>query len=132
MALLRSILSPILLTALLLATEGVALSIHICCGSVEAIGLYQNVECCCGHETDADSACTITEHSDCCSTSDAYLLLPVGAARNHDTPVLLPMVAALVPSVPQVQSNPTSLHSPSSDQQQLWRCSPPMLQTFRL
>ncbi len=121
-----------LVATLLLATEGIAISIHLCCGSVETISVYQQADDCCCQETETTSDCDLDQHSDCCQISDAYLLLPVGATRNQDAPVLLPMVAAILPIATVQAWIPATLPTIDERKQPTEHPSPPLLQTFRL
>ncbi len=132
MALLRRVVSPLLVAMLLLATEGIAISIHLCCGSVETIGIYQQADNCCCQETETTSDCDLDQHSDCCQISDAYLLLPVGATRNQDAPTLLPLAIAILPPIPAHARDITRLPTTYPNRQVPLDLSPPLLQTFRL
>ncbi len=132
MTLLRRVLSPLLVATLLLTTEGIAISIHLCCGSVETISVYQQADDCCCQETATTSDCDLDQHSDCCQISDAYLLMPVGATRNQEAPMVVPLVAGILP-VPILHAGDRTL-LPTIDErkQPTEHPSPPLLQTFRL
>lgn len=79
----RPWLSALVVTTLVVASEGIMLSLHWCCGTVESVTFYTTDDNCCCQSEEA-SGCSITEGEDCCHTTAAYFLLPVGGNRTDE------------------------------------------------
>lgn len=128
----RPCLSMFVLAAMLLVSEGIAVSLHWCCGTVESLAFFSTADnCCC--ESDEQSRCTLAQADYCCQTTTAYLLLPVGSPRTDVRTSLPPLwsVAATfwLPYRTTTLTDNTFYLLPSLIQA---RSSPSRLQRFRL
>jgi hypothetical protein len=128
----RPIVSAAMLAVLLTASEGLAVSLHWCCGTVESLALYRSADACCCSD-DATDKCRVTGSDECCTTASVYLLLPIGAPRpDKATPVALPAAPSV--HLLSLASLPTAVvgipHPIAADIES--RSSPPILQRFRL
>ncbi|GBD04823.1 hypothetical protein HRbin20_00392 [bacterium HR20] len=131
----RPTLSGLLLAVMLLVSEGIAVSLHWCCGTVESLAVFTTTKSCCCDEGTSTSACALDHTDDCCQTATAYLLLPISSSRAGERPAVLNLSpAVLLPAVPPLSMAVTLL----LDQTSLlaegiqFLATLPLLQRFRL
>ncbi|KXB97498.1 MAG: hypothetical protein AA908_06475 [Chlorobi bacterium NICIL-2] len=131
----RPTLSGLLLAVMLLVSEGIAVSLHWCCGAVESLAVFAAAQPSCCDEGSSTSSCTLDQRDECCQTATAYLLLPISSLRAGECPAVLNLSpAVLLPAVPPLSMAVTLL----LDQTSLlaegiqFHATLPLLQRFRL
>lgn len=91
----RPALSASLIVVMILLSEGLAVSLHWCCGTVESLTVNTVTECCCCQEGESASDLTFDQTGTCCQTATTYLLLPIGSLRTEECLSLLGLSHAL-------------------------------------
>ncbi|MCX7930435.1 MAG: hypothetical protein N2663_06930 [Chlorobi bacterium] len=143
----RPFLSVALLAVLLIASDGIPISIHWCCGTLESLAVFTTADdCCCesgaidasddgdwSQASDTDNYNSSADNS-CCRSTTAYLLMPVGSGRLDTTSPVAMMPVALAAVVGLVSLERSSATSAVGNNEHYFpsRSSPPILQCFRL
>lgn len=127
----RRLTSCILLAVFLLATDGIVVSMHICCGAVESVKLWGTADQCCCEDDASGPTCAVGSTSDCCQITSALLVLPIGADQRPQLNSL-PLHIAPAPIVIEA----ADAHTPQLHRAAVQRTehppSGPLLQVFRL
>ncbi|GIV49652.1 MAG: hypothetical protein KatS3mg038_0173 [Candidatus Kapaibacterium sp.] len=131
----RPALGGLLLAVMFLVSEGIAVSLHWCCGTVESLAVFTTAKPCCCDGGSSTATCTLDQCDECCQTTTAYLLLPVSSPRAGERPALLNLSpAVLLPAVPPLSMAVTFLLDRTSllaEGIQV-HATLPLLQRFRL
>jgi len=92
----RPTLSGLLLAVMLLVSEGIAVSLHWCCGAVESLAVFAAAQPSCCDEGSSTSSCTLDQRDECCQTATAYLLLPNSSLRAGERPAVHNLSSAVL------------------------------------